>query len=220
MKPFSIYVGLAVLALALFLFAPQVDLATSRLFYDAGSGFVLSDWPPVVMLYGAIPWISWGMLILVVTGAAWLFMLGRPLWRLGPRALAFLAASMAIAPGLLANSLLKDHWGRARPIQIEAFGGPHHFTSALLPATECDRNCAFVSGHAALGFSLVAFAFLLPAGRTRYRGIAAAIAFGMLVGLGRIAQGAHFLSDVVFAGLIVYAVTVLLYWWIVQWSIY
>src|SRR5439155_13095860 len=165
MKPFSIYVGLVVLALALFLFAPQVDLATSRLFYDAGSGFVLSDWPPVVMLYSAIPWISWGMLILVVTGAAWLFMLGRPLWRLGPRALAFLAASMAIAPGLLANSLLKDHWGRARPIQIEAFGGPHHFTSALLPATECDRNCAFVSGHAALGFSLVAFAFLLPAGR-------------------------------------------------------
>jgi lipid A 4'-phosphatase len=216
MKPFSIYVGLAALALAVFLLAPQVDLATSRLFYDAKSGFVLSDWPPVVILYRTIPWISWGVLILVVAAAAWLFLLGRPLWRFDRRALVFLVASIAIAPGFLANSLLKDHWGRARPVQIEAFGGPHRFTPALLPAAECDRNCAFVSGHAALGFSLVAFAFLLPPGRTRRSGIAAAIGFGALVGLGRIAQGAHFLSDVVFAGLVVYGATALLYWWIVQ----
>jgi lipid A 4'-phosphatase len=60
---------------------------------------------------------------------------------------------------LLANTLLKDHWGRARPTQIEAFGGLQRFTPAPLPAAECERNCAFVSGHAALGFSLVAFGF-------------------------------------------------------------
>ncbi len=215
MKPFSIYVGMAALALAVFLLAPQVDLATSRLFYD-GNGFVLSDWPPVVMLYRAIPWISWGMLILIVAAAAWLFLLCRPLWRFDRRALVFLVASITIAPGVLVNSILKDHWGRARPVQVEAFGGSHHFTHALLPVAECDRNCAFVSGHAALGFSLVAFAFLLPPGRTRHGGIAAAIGFGALVGLGRIAQGAHFLSDVVFAGLIVYGATALLYWWVVQ----
>jgi lipid A 4'-phosphatase len=216
MKPFSIYVGVAGLALAVFFFIPQVDLATSRLFYDAKGGFVLADWRPVVMLYRAIPWITWCTLILIVAAAAWLFLLGRPLWRFDRRALVFLVASMAIASGLLVNSILKDHWGRARPAQVDAFGGSHHFTRALLPAAECDRNCAFVSGHAALGFSLVAFAFLLPPGRTRRRGIAAAIGFGALVGLGRIAQGAHFLSDVVFAGLIVYGVTALLYWWIVQ----
>jgi membrane-associated phospholipid phosphatase len=73
-----------------------------------------------------------------------------------------------------------------------------------------------VSGHAALGFSLVAFPFLLPPGRSRRYGIAAALAFGALVGLGRMAQGAHFLSDVVYAGLLVYGTTALLHWWIVD----
>ena len=72
MKQFSIYLGLGALASALFLFGPEIDLATSRLFYDAKGGFVLSDWPPIVVLYGAVPSISWGMLILVGVGAAWL----------------------------------------------------------------------------------------------------------------------------------------------------
>ena len=216
MRPFSIYLGAAASASALFLFVPEIDLATSRLFYDPKGGFVLSDWPPVVALYRAVPWISWGMLVLVGVSAAWLFLLDRPLWRFDRKALVFLVVSMVIAPGLLANSLLKDHWGRARPTQVEAFGGPRSFTSALLPAAECDRNCSFVSGHAALGFALVGFAFLLPPGRSRRRAIAVAIGFGALVGLGRVAQGAHFLSDIVFAGLVVYGATALLHWWIVQ----
>jgi len=38
----------------------------------------------------------------------------------------------------------------------------------------------------------------------------------VLVGLGRIAQGAHFLSDVVYAGLLAYGTTALLYWWIID----
>ncbi len=216
MKQFSIYLGVTALVSALFLFAPEIDLATSRLFYQAKGGFVLSDWPPIVALYRAVPLISWGMLILLGVGAAWLFLLDRPLWRLDRKALVFLVVSMAVAPGLLANSLLKDHWGRARPVQVEAFGGPHRFTPAPLPATECDGNCSFVSGHAALGFSLVGFALLLPPGRTRRSWIAVAIGFGALVGLGRIAQGAHFLSDVVFAGLLAYGATALLHWWIIQ----
>jgi len=33
---------------------------------------------------------------------------------------------------------------------------------------------------------------------------------------GRIAQGAHFLSDVVYAGLVVYGTTAVLHWWIVE----
>ena len=216
MKQLPIYLGVAALASALFFFAPEIDVATSRLFYDADGGFALSDWPPVVALYRAVPWITWGTLILVGLAAAWLFLLDRPLWRLDRKALVFLVVSMAVAPGLLANTTLKDHWGRARPVQIEAFGGSHRFTPAPLPAAECDGNCSFVSGHAALGFALVAFALLLRPGRTRRRAIAVAIGFGALVGLGRIAQGAHFLSDVVFAGLVVYGAVSLLHGWIVQ----
>jgi len=215
MKAVAVCIGLILLT-SLLLFVPLVDLATSQLFYNPGSGFVLADWPPVVLLDRSVPWITWCWLVLVVGGAAWLFLVGRPLWRLDRKALAFLFASLALGPGLLANALLKDHWGRARPTQIEAFGGLQRFTPAPLPAAECERNCAFVSGHAALGFSLVAFGFLLPPGRARNRGVAAALGFGALVGFGRIIQGGHFLSDVVYAGLLVLGTTAFLYWWIVQ----
>jgi lipid A 4'-phosphatase len=216
MKGFVVYLGVFAITLAIFSFAPWVDMATSGLFYDPDRGFVLANWPPIVLLFHAIPWIAGGTLILTAVGASWLLLLGRPLWRLDRKALIFLVASTAAGPGFLANTLLKDHWGRARPIQIEAFGGTHHFTLAPLPAAECDRNCAFVSGHAALAFSLVSLAFLLPPGNSRRRGIAAALGFGVLVGLGRIAQGAHFLSDVVYAGLLAYGTTALLYWWIID----
>ena len=216
MRTLAVYLGVVVFALMLFFLVPQVDLVTSGLFYDPERGFVLAGWPAVMLLYQGVPWIAWGTLALVATGAFCLLILGRPLWRLDRKALVFLVASMAAGPGLLANTLLKDNWGRARPVQIEAFGGTHRFTPAPLPAAECERNCAFVSGHAALGFSLVAFALLLPPGRSRRRGVAAALAFGALVGLGRMAQGAHFLSDVVYAGLLVYGTTALLHWWIVD----
>jgi len=216
MRGAAIYAALVAGALALFLLAPQIDLWASGLFYLPQRGFVLRDWGPVWLLYRAIPWIAWGIVVVLAGGAAWLLLTGRPLWRLDRNALLFVAFSIALGPGLLANIVLKDHWGRARPVQIEAFGGFRHFTPAPLPATQCARNCSFVSGHAALGFSLVAFAFLLPPGRSRRRGVGAALAFGGLVGLVRIAQGGHFLSDVVFAGLLVFGTTALLYWWIVE----
>ena len=178
MRGVAIYAGLLAATLAVFLLLPQIDLMVSGLFYAQGRGFVLADWPPVILVYRAVPWIAWGIVLVVAGAAIWLFLVGRPLWRFDRKALLFVAASTALGPGLLANTVLKDHWGRARPVQIEAFGGPHHFTPAPLPAAECARNCSFVSGHAALAFSLVAFAFLLPRGPPRRRGIAAALAFG------------------------------------------
>jgi lipid A 4'-phosphatase len=216
MRGMAIYATLFAAALALFLLLPQLDLWVSGLFYARGRGFVLANWPPVILVSHAIPWIAGGIVLVVAGAAIWLFFVGRPLWRFDRKALLFIAFSTALGPGLLANTLLKDHWGRARPVQVEAFGGPHHFTPAPLPAAECARNCSFVSGHAALGFSLVAFAFMLQPGPPRRRGIGAALALGGLVGLVRIAQGAHFLSDVVFAGLLVFGTTALLYWWIVE----
>src|SRR6516165_573775 len=212
----AVYLGMVLFALILLFLLPQIDLMTSGVFYDPGRGFAPAGWQPVMLLSQAIPWIAWGALVFVLIGIFWLLLVGRPLWRFNPRALVFLVASIAVGPGLLANTLLKDHWGRARPTQIEAFGGAHHFTPAPLPAAECDRNCAFVSGHAALAFSLVSLAFLFPPGHSRRRGLTAALGFGALVGMGRIAQGAHFLSDVVYAGLLAYGTTALLYWLIVD----
>jgi lipid A 4'-phosphatase len=215
MKAAMLYGGLWALIAALFLLMPSIDLAASRLFYDGAQGFYLAGWPPLRAVEGSVPWIVRAMIVLAVIAAGWLALAHRPLWRLDRKALIFVVAATALGPGLIANTLLKDHWGRARPSQVTEFGGARQYTAAPLPAAQCERNCAFVSGHAALGFSLVSFAFLLPFGWRRKVAIAAALGFGALVGLARIAAGRHFLSDIVYAGLIVFATSWLLYQWIV-----
>ena len=216
MKGPLIYFGLVAASLGLFLFAPGIDLAVSGLFYAPGSGFYLAHAEPILWLHEAVPWITRGLVAFASVAALWLFLFERPLWHFDKKALVFLVLSFALGPGLLVNTVLKDHWGRARPAQIEQFGGKRHFTAAGPPAAQCPSNCSFVSGDAALGFGFVAFAFLLPEGRRRREGEAAALGFGCAIGLSRIAAGGHFLSDVVDAGLLVYGVSWLLHEWIVE----
>jgi lipid A 4'-phosphatase len=210
MKAPAIFIAALLAAGAVFLLAPGIDIATSRLFYDPQAGFVLAAWWPVRFVERSVPLISWGIGILVAIGPVAL-LCGRQIWRFDARALVFVALATALGPGLLANTVLKEHWGRARPAQIEQFGGPLRFTPAPLISDQCPKNCAFVSGHAALGFSLVSFAFLLPTGKRRRTAILAALGFGAVVGLARIAGGRHFLSDVVDAAFLVTGVSWLLY---------
>lgn len=111
----------------------------------------------------------------------------------------FLAVCLVMGPGVVANLALKDQWGRARPNQIVEYGGTKSFSPPLRPSDQCDRNCSFVCGEASSVFMLFfsgAFAF-------RRGTVALAISgcgLGLADGFIRMAQGAHFLSDVVFAG--------------------
>lgn len=216
MKPVAAYAALVVLCTGLFFLWPGIDLAVSGWFYDPVHGFAAGSWWAARAVEQSVPWITRAIFALAAIGALRLLLTGRPLWRLDAKALIFIVAATAIGPGLVVNTVLKDHWGRARPVQVEEFGGGRHFTPAPLPADQCERNCAFVSGHAALGFSLIGFALLVPPGRRRRAAIAAALGFGSLVGFARIAAGGHFLSDIVFAGLISVAVSWALFEWIVR----
>lgn len=205
------YVAALALATALFLLFPGVDLWAARLFYRPDAGFFLSHWPPVRAVYVGVPYLVDA--VIVAVPAVYLVSLrrGRPLWRIDGRACAFLLLALALGPGLVVNALLKDHWGRARPAQVEAFGGSARFTPAPLPADQCARNCSFPAGHPAIGFYLVSFALLIPERRRRRAAIAGAVALGAVFGLARMAQGGHFLSDVVFSGFIVCGVSWLLH---------
>jgi lipid A 4'-phosphatase len=198
----------------LFLAAPELDIAFSRLFYREGEGFFASHWPPFDFLYDLVPLVENAVVALVIA-----LLLARSfaaLKRLHVRtsAIAYITASLVIGPGLISNTVLKDNMGRARPDQTVEFGGTRTFTPALVPADQCPKNCSFVSGHAALGFFLVTFAFLMAPGYRRRAVFAGTIALGTAIGLARIGQGRHFLSDVVFAGLINFAVAWALYVWL------
>jgi len=202
--------GFALLS-ALFLVFPQLDLWASGLFYRAEGGFYLSQWWLVRALYAGVPYITDAIVVAVPALYCLSLWRGRPVSRIDGRATIFLLLALAVGPGLLVNTAFKDHWGRARPTQVTEFGGTAHFTPAPLPADQCARNCSFPGGHPAIGFYFGAFA-LLARERARRRSLAAAaIAAGSIIGIGRMAQGGHFLSDVAFSGLIVTATNWLLY---------
>jgi membrane-associated PAP2 superfamily phosphatase len=127
--------------------------------------------------------------------------------RLSPyrRAGFFFAAVLALGPGLLINSVFKAHWGRPRPRQTVEFGGNLPFVSVWV-RTSLSKSRSFPSGHASMGFYLMAPAFLLY---RRRRGLALAFVFvgllsGGYIGLARVVQGAHFPSDVVWSAGMVY----------------
>ena len=117
------------------------------------------------------------------------------------RALIFLIATMAIAPGLVVNLGLKDHAHRPRPVHTQDFGGESEFRPWYKFDGGCVRNCSFVSGEASEAFWMVAPASLAP---PPWRGaaIGAALVFGAAASLLRMAFGGHYASDVVLAALL------------------
>lgn len=205
MKCASVFAAFVVAAAALTTAFAGIDLWTSGLFYRAGAGFIYGNAWPLRAIYGGVPLIVdaivIGVVLLLVLSRAF----GRRVWGIDRRIAVYLLVSLAIGPGLLVNSVLKDHWGRARPSQVTEFGGTQHFTPAILPADQCKHNCSFPAGHPAIGFYLVSFAFLIGDPRRRRVAELAAVAAGSLIGVARIAQGGHFLSDVIFSGLLVVA---------------
>lgn len=193
----------------LFWIAPGLDLAASSLFYRPGQGFYLRNSAYAQAWYEGIPLLrSWlvlpgSLLLLALWAARRRLPLGITL-----RALLLFLLTLGLGWALLVNELVKNHSGRARPRDVSEFGGDRVFTPAFVPADQCEKNCSFVSGHTAFVFS--GFALALVARRRRAAILLVCVA-GTLAGLGRVMQGAHFLSDVVFSGVFMFAVAWLLH---------
>lgn len=197
-------VGLAVATLALavlFVAVPGLDLAVSRAVFLGARRFLLTDTAFARAVNAATPWAVGITVAAILALAVAILIRRRPLLGCDLRRVAFLVLSFAVGPGLVVNAVLKPHWGRARPNDIVEFGGTAQFTPAVLPADQCAANCSFVSGDVAIAFAYVAIALLLPQ-RWRTAGIAAALLLGCGIAALRLLQGAHFLSDVIFAALL------------------
>lgn len=185
----------------LFIIFPEIDTRISRLFFTPGVGFsgkhvnveALRDVFKLMYVAACAAAVA-GIIYTRASGYA-RFMRFTGIQHV------FFIACLAIGPGLMTNVIFKDHWGRARPREIVEFGGSKAFTPALLPARQCQTNCSFVSGEASSIFMIFfAGALLLPGWAVvlTISGIAAGMAAGGI----RVAQGGHFLSDVVFAGVL------------------
>ncbi len=200
--------GMAVWFLPVVLFGtfPALDLTLSALFY--------AEQPtPAWYLKDAMPWgwfYTYGELpACMMAIGAFLVLLGslrRAAWRQYRRSCLLLVLAVALGPGLLVNGLLKPFWGRPRPRHIEQFAGTQAYRPWWQPGGP-GAGESFPSGHAAMGYVLLAGAVLVSGGRRVWLGrlaLGGALAYGTLVGIARVVQGGHFASDVVWSGLLMY----------------
>lgn len=176
---------------------PGLDLAVSRLFYADGhflastiSGFVALRQFGIYLFELALILAAAGLIVPVIFSGARL--------PFGPRWSLFFLLTSALGPGLIVNALLKDHWGRARPLSLVEFGGSSDFSPVWVISDACSSNCSFVSGEASSAMALMALVALAP---PRWRRATAFIVLALTFAfsLNRIAFGGHFLSDVLLA---------------------
>jgi lipid A 4'-phosphatase len=193
------------LAAIAFLVFPEIDLAVARLFYRGGGEFVgqslafkVVRTAFAVLFYTSIVAVLMGILMTRRGSRTWL--------KLAFSQWLYMAICLGVGPGLVANVILKDHFGRARPKHVAEFGGTKAFSPPLIPSEECSSNCSFIGGEAAATFApFYAASLVLPPSAPWL--LAVGTICGLACGLVRVAQGAHFLSDIIFSGVFM-AVTV------------
>lgn len=129
------------------------------------------------------------------------------------RVLLFLSLGLSLAP--LTVALMKAGSVRHCPWNLSEYGGfAPHLTLFDAATNAVQAGHCFPAGHASTGFCLLAFYF---AGRALGRpalaraGLFLGIAAGLVLGAGRILQGAHFLSHVLWSGLVCWTIIVVLF---------
>jgi lipid A 4'-phosphatase len=210
---------------ALFAIFPGLDLAITRLFFEPRERWFLLTYYMfvdghmwVLHLRDATMWIVAALALAPV--AALILKLIRPSkpMLMSPRSIVFLLGTLALAPGVLANGVLKEHWARPRPIEVRGFTGTDSFMPWWDPRGACDQNCSFISGEGAGAFWTLAPAALAPP-QARALAYAAAVAFGTAVGAMRIAVGGHFFTDVAFAGVFTFLIIWVAYALLFRWPV-
>ncbi|MGK6316944.1 phosphatase PAP2 family protein [Neorhizobium sp. DT-125] len=205
--------ALMLLGLVSLIFAaiPELDLIVSRLFWEPVAGFIFSENSTLIAFRDAnrlLPWVVAGVAITLLIPNPFLRHLKFPP---APHKLLFVLTFFAAGPGLGVH-LIKMLVGRARPRALEEFGGSALFTPPWEITDQCVRNCSFISGEAASAFALLTLVvFVRPKYSKPYLAVVGIVTAAF--SLNRVVLGAHFLSDVVIAWNVMFALAVVLWRW-------
>lgn len=207
-------IPLALMALLLVLDPSGVDFALEHLFYEPGLGFIgrnnfwLED-----ILHDRAKQVVIVLGVLAIAG--FLLSLFTVKWRAWRRPLGYLVLSLAVSTSIVTP--LKKLTAMQCPWSLSEFGGTEAFSPLLgeRAATDNPGRC-WPGGHASAGFSLIALFFALRDRRPRTARTALAVALGLgtLFSIGRMMQGAHFLSHNLWTLLFDWLICTLFYRWL------
>ncbi|GFO54206.1 hypothetical protein GMSM_12130 [Geomonas sp. Red276] len=210
LQDFLVPVALLVIGTALIAMT-GLDIRIESSFYQNGI-WIGRDLNPWRFLYrhGVSPAYICGGVALAVFLAGYI----KARWAVYRKRALFVVLLLVIGPGLLVNTVFKDHWGRPRPTQLQIFNGKEMASyHQVWERGESGTGHSFPSGHSSAAFYLMFPYFLLrrrsPA-KARLA-LAGGIGYGLFMGVARMAQGGHFPSDVLWAGGIVYLTGIALY---------
>lgn len=181
----------------------NLDMHLEALFYTEGLGWTYCGENPWLFLYdyGTIPALAMAIIaFIILIASVWSHKLSA--YR---KQAIFIILAILLGPGLIVNLVFKDHWGRPRPREITQFDGAKEFHKVWQKG-ESGSDYSFPSGHAAMGFFVLSPYFILRDHSRKWAigFLVTGLAYGSMMGLGRMIQGQHFASDVVWAGGFVY----------------
>ncbi len=213
----AIVLTVAVVVGVVFGVYPKLDLDIAALAYDPNTKLFdtgLQVW--VLRTRDVARWT-----IALLAAPAFLSIIGKVLFPRLPmtmdgRAALVIVLTLGLGPGLVTNTLLKDHWGRARPIDVTELGGDWGFTPWWDPRGPCPNNCSFVAGEPSGAFWTLAPAAFAPP-QWRVLAYAGATAFGIAIGWLRVLGGGHFFTDIVFSGVLMYLVVRTVHGLLLRW---
>lgn len=190
---------IAILLLSTFILSViNADLLLAGRFFSAAEGWPLMNARPWIDLYnyGNIP-----PLILALGGLI-LFALSFFIRRIASyrKIGLFLVVYLILGPGLVINTVFKDNWGRPRPVEVKNFNGTEKYLLVWERGTP-GKGKSFPSGHAAIGYFLFAPFFFLRKQFPKWAWffLLLGLLYGTLMGVGRMIQGGHFATDVLWA---------------------
>ncbi len=205
---------LLVVVTSLVFWQTDLDLRAAAWFYHPERA--LGPWPDQY-------WQPWKLLydyafpFTVVSGLASLlvYLLGHvhaPSRRFRRKAL-YILLVIALGPGLLVNLIVKDHWGRPRPVHVQQFGGEYGYIPPGQVGHTADKS--FVCGHCSVGYAFFVLYFLSQNHKLLYFILTLGLAWTL--GFTRMTAGGHFLSDILWSGYLVFLVAFALYYgWFVR----
>lgn len=210
---FRLAIGASLAAMFILLLAEptNIDFFLAHLFYTPELGFVgrRSYWlenilhdgaKQVVIAFSVLAGLGFVASLLVARLAAWRRRLGYLLLAM--------SLSTAVVPPLKTMTAMHCPWS------LTEFGGSETYTPLVSQraATESPGRC-WPGGHAATGFSLLALYFALRdiRPRTARCALGLALVLGGVFSLGRMMQGAHFLSHNLWTLLIDWTICCLCY---------
>ena len=207
---FAVPVFIAVILTSLIVLT-NADIEIEKLLYSPEKGWFMGRNMPWYFLY------NYGNIPAILLSAAGLVILVLGFFRkkLFPyrKISLFLVIFMILGPGLLINTVFKEHWGRPRPADIVNFGGTETFHQ-IWEKGQPKQGKSFPSGHASVGFFMFSPFFFLrnTSRRSAFLFLGLGIFYGTLMGAGRMIQGGHFLTDVLWSGVFTYLTGLILYY--------